>query len=63
MSRVSYLRPADQPVTVNNEKPLPCANLWNAIWATGIMTAQLQIASLGEIGHSISSDEIEVHEC
>ncbi len=53
--------PANQLVMVSAKKPWPGDQLWEAVWVTGTMRTQLQSTNLGQIGYSISAEEMEVY--
>lgn len=53
--------PANQLVMVNSSKPWPDDELWEPVWVTGTIRTQLQSTTLGQIGYSISADDLETY--
>ena len=53
--------PANQLVMVNSSKPWPDDELWEPVWVTGTIRTQLQSTTLGQIGYSISADDLEIY--
>ncbi len=53
--------PANQLVMVNSSKPWPDDELWEPVWVTGRIRTQLQSTTLGQIGYSISADDLETY--
>lgn len=54
--------PANQLVMVSAKDPWPEDQLWDPVWVIGTMRTQLQATELGEVGYSITADEMEVYE-
>lgn len=53
--------PANQLVMVTTSTPWPGDQLWDPVWVTGRMSAQLQSTELGQAGYSIVADEMEAY--
>jgi hypothetical protein len=51
--------PPNQLVFVTTETPWPNDDLWNAIWVTGRLTANIQSLDIAEVGYEIVADRIE----
>ncbi|MGH1331784.1 MAG: DUF3299 domain-containing protein [Paracoccaceae bacterium] len=54
--------PPNQLVFVTTTEPWPSDQLWDAIWVTGLLTANMQSTSLGDIGYEITASSIEKYE-
>jgi hypothetical protein len=53
--------PPNQLVIVTAQTPWPNDDLWEAVWVTGRLRAQLQSTELAEIGYSIESAAVEIY--
>lgn len=53
--------PPNQLVLVQTETPWPNDLLWDAVWVSGEMTAQMEETELAEIGYRLDAALIEVY--
>ena len=54
--------PANQLIFVTTDEPWPASQLWEAVWAVGQMSTQLQTTELAQIGYSMEAHSIELYE-
>ena len=54
--------PANQLVFVTTEKPWPNDYLWDPVWVTGPLKADMKSTDLAEIGYSIAAETLEVYQ-
>ena len=53
--------PPNQLVFVTTETPWPSDQLWDAVWVTGRMRAQVQSTEVAETGYALSADAMEIY--
>ena len=54
--------PPNQLVLAHAETPWPSDQLWDAVWAIGMMRTRLQSTELAQTGYSLSVESMEVYE-
>jgi len=54
--------PANQLVLGRTKKPWQNANLWDPIWATGVLRTQLKSTDLGQTGYALAVEKMEPYE-
>lgn len=54
--------PPNQLVFVETETPWPAANLWDAVWVSGKLTARPKSTDIAEIGYHITAQDLKLFE-
>lgn len=53
--------PPNQLVHVTTAPPWPGSELWEAVWVTGTLRAQMQSTEVAETGYTLHAEEMEIY--
>jgi len=54
--------PPNQLVFVTSETPWPNDDLWDAVWVTGRMRAELTATEIAETGYQLTAEHVEIYQ-